>query len=161
MGRAGLFSACGGDARFARMCRRIAEQGDRTFTFGLSGMKLLIRRHVPKSGPQPELAVDYDARDWFRSQAVHAAALSPDGVPVVDSDLDAWDGVHAYACPATEQAMEQICGASLKMLRDYGVTVQQADQVLGGGTAPVTVPSTAIRRGGAAGRLKRCSVFLR
>ena len=75
------------------MCRRIAEQGDRTFTFGLSGMKLLIRRHVPKSGPQPELAVDYDARDWFRSQAVHAAALSPDGVPVVDSDLDAWDGV--------------------------------------------------------------------
>ena len=130
------FPPYGGDARFARMCRWIAEQGDRTFTFGLSGMKLLIRRHVPKSGPQPELAVDYDARDWFRSQAVHAAALSPDGVPVVDSDLDAWDGVHAYACPATEQAMEQICGASLKMLRDYGVTVQQADQVLGGGTAP-------------------------
>lgn len=130
------FPPYGGDARFARMCRRLAEQGDRAFTFGLSGMKLLIRRHVPKSGPQPELAVDYDARDWFRSKAVHSAALSPDGTPMVDSDLDTWDGVHAYACPASEQAMEQICGASFKMLRDYGVTVQQADQVLGGGTAP-------------------------
>lgn len=130
------FPPYGGDERFARMCARLKAQGNRAFPFGLSGIKLLIRRHVPKSGPQPELAVDYDARRWFREKAVHAAALSPNSTPVVDSDLDAWDGVHAYACPATGQAMDQLCGASLKMLQDYGVAVEQADQVLGGGTPP-------------------------
>lgn len=128
------FPPYGGDERFARMCGELNRDGNRAFTFGLSGIKLLVRRHVPKAGDQPELAVDYDARKKFREEWIHAAALDQNGVPYLDSDLDQWDGVHAYACPTTAQAMDQLCGASLKMLREYGVTVQQADQVLGGGT---------------------------
>lgn len=129
------FPPYGGDEAFAAMCRALNEQGDRAFTFGLSGFKLLIRRHIPKSGPQPELAVDYSARKKYREDYIHSAALDENGVPYLGSTLDSWDGLHAYACPATEQAMKQICGASYKMLTEYGVTVQQADQVLGGGTS--------------------------
>lgn len=128
------FPPYGGDERFKKMCDQLIRDGNRPFTFGLSGIKLLVRRHQPKAGPQPHLAIDYDARKKFREEWVHSAALDPNGVPYMDSNLDEWDGVHAYACPATAQAMDQLCGASLKMLRDYGVTVQQADQVLGGGT---------------------------
>ncbi len=128
------FPPYGGDSRFAEMCRALKEDGNRAFPFGLSGLKLLIRRHQPKSGEQPHLAIDYDARKRFREEWVHAATLDPNGVPYMDSNLDEWDGVHAYACPASDQAMDQLCGASLKMLNDYGVTIQQADQVLGGGT---------------------------
>ena len=43
------FPPYGGDEAFAAMCRALNEQGDRAFTFGLSGFKLLIRRHIPKS----------------------------------------------------------------------------------------------------------------
>lgn len=128
------FPPYGGDERFQKMCEKLKEDGNRAFTFGLSGIKLLVRRHQPLSGEQPQLGIDYDARKKFREEWIHSAALDPNGVPYMDSDLDEWDGVHAYACPSTAQAMNQLCGASLKMLKDYGVTVQQADQVLGGGT---------------------------
>ena len=128
------FPLYGGKERFARMCAELKKDGTRPFTFGLSGVKLLVRRHQPKSGAEPQLGIDYDARKKFREEWVHSAATDPNGVPYMDSDLDGWDGVHAYACPATAQAMDQLCGASVRLQKEYGVALQQADQVLGGGT---------------------------
>lgn len=78
--------------------------GEIPFTFGLSGLKILIRRHRTKSKDQPQLALDYDGREIFEQQYRESAALDINGVPIVDSNIDEWDGVHAYACPATEQA---------------------------------------------------------
>jgi len=129
------FPPYGGEERFKKMCDGIKRDGNKAFTFGLSGLKLLIRRRKTKAGDQPELAVDYNGRKKFREAYIHFAALDINGMPIIKSNMDAWDGVHCYACPKTDQAMDQICGASIKMLKEYGVTVQQADQVLGGGTA--------------------------
>lgn len=129
------FPPYGGNKRFSDMCSQISNDGNKPFTFALSGLKLLIRRRRTKSGEQPQLAIDYNGRKIFREQYINSAALDINGVPIYNSDIDAWDGVHSYACPTTAQAKEQICGASLKMLKEYGVIMQQADQVLGGGSA--------------------------
>lgn len=129
------FPPFGGERRFRNMCGRLMRNGEIPFTFGLSGLKILIRRHRTKSKDQPQLALDYDGREIFEQQYRESAALDINGVPIVDSNIDEWDGVHAYACPATEQAKSQIYGASIRMLKEYGVIMQQADQVLGGGTS--------------------------
>ncbi len=129
------FPPFGGEKRFQNMCQKLKADGNIPFTFGLSGLKLLIRRHRTKTKDQPQLALDYDGRELFEQKYREASALDINGVPIVDSNIDEWDGVHAYACPATEQAKEQICGASVQMLKKYGVIMQQADQILGGGTS--------------------------
>lgn len=128
------FPLYGGKEKFQHMCSDLIRNGDIPFTFGLSGLKLLIRRHRTKSKEQPELALDYDGRELFERKYRESAALNVDGTPIMDSEIDSWDGIHGYACAATGQAEEQICTASIKMLQDYDVLMQQADQVLGGGT---------------------------
>ena len=128
------FPPYGGTRRFKKMCKALLSRGHRIFPFAMSGLKLLLRRRISKCGRQPELAIDYDARKKLLTEYASSVALDQNGIPIIGSDMDEWDGVHAYACPSTDQAMDQICGVSLKMLKDYGVTVQQADQVMGGGT---------------------------
>lgn len=129
------FPPFGGEKRFQKMCGKLTDSGNIPFAFGLSGLKLLIRRHRTKAGGESWLALDYDGRKAFEQKYRRSAALDINGIPIIESDIDEWDGVHAYACPATGQAEEQICGASVRMLKDYGVLMQQADQVLGGGTS--------------------------
>ena len=128
------FPPYGGDERFARMCRRLKENGVKPFPFGLSGLKLAIRKKIPRNGAQPELAVDYDARRRFREAYSPHAATRPGGEAILDSAVNSWDGLHAYACPATEQARDQLHGASMRLIADYGVQVSQADQLFNGAT---------------------------
>lgn len=128
------FPPYGGDERFARMCRTLKEKGIKPFPFGLSGLKLAIRKKIPRNGAQPELAVDYDARQRFRETYLPHAATRPGGEAILDSAVNSWDGLHAYACPATAQARDQLHGASMKLVADYGVQVSQADQLFNGAT---------------------------
>lgn len=124
----------GGKQRFKEMCGLLRKDGNKAFTFGLSGLKLLIRRRIAKRGEQAELSVDFDGRQKFEEEYKTSAAVDIYGIPILDSNIDKWDGIHGYACPNTGQAKKQICGISLKLLKEYGVIMQQADQVLGGGT---------------------------
>jgi hypothetical protein len=126
------FPPYGGDQRFRRMCERLKERGFRPFPFGLSGLKLPVRKKIPASGPQPELAVDYDARRQFEQACKAAAATKPGGDLILESDVSQWDGLHAYACPTTPQAEKQLYDASMKLVRDYGAQISQADQLFNG-----------------------------
>ena len=80
------------------------------------------------------MEIDYDNRKIFREQYEQYAAMDQNGLPIMDAEVESWDGLHGYACIGTPQAREQIYGASLRLIHDYGVQVSQADQVLDGGT---------------------------
>ena len=123
-----------GDERFRVMCDTMKRAGIRPFPFGLSGFKLPIRKKIGKDWPQPELAIDYDNRQVYASTYAEHAAIGPDGKALTDSEVESWDGLHAYACIGTKQAYAQIHDASVTLVRDYGVQMCQADQVLDGGT---------------------------
>lgn len=126
------FPPFGGEERFARMCDELKERGIKPFPFGLSGLKLAIRKKIPRSGLQPELAVDYDARDKFEQEYKPHAATKQGGEIILDSKVNEWDGLHAYACPTTEQARSQLYGVSMELIEKYGVQVSQADQLFNG-----------------------------
>lgn len=128
------FPPFGGDDRFRNMCDDMKRIGIRPFPFGLSGLKLAIRKKIPRSVSQPELAVDYDARRKYENEYRVHAATNQDGEVILESRLNSWDGLHAYACPATEQARKQLYGASMTLVRDYGAQVSQADQLFNGAT---------------------------
>ena len=63
-----------------------------------------------------------------------SAVREVSGEVLLDSQVDAWDGIHAYACVATDQARSQVHGACLTLVESYGTQVAQADQVLCGST---------------------------
>ena len=127
------FPPYGGEERFRRLCGNMKQKGIRPFPFGLSGLKLPIRKKIGKDWPQPELEVDYDNRAVFEEKYRQHAALGPDGNLIMDSEVESWDGLHAYACAATPQAWEQLHDATLKLVKDFGVQVSQMDQVFNGG----------------------------
>lgn len=122
-----------GREKFKRMCERIKGQGIRPFPFGLSGLKLPIRKLINQDWPQPELAIDYNNRKAFREQYQPYAAKNADGTFVTDAKIQSWDGLHGYACVATPQARKQIYGAAMELVKNYGAQICQADQVFGGG----------------------------
>jgi hypothetical protein len=128
------FPPFGGDDRFRRMFDRMKKVGIRPFPFGLSGLKLAIRKKIPKSISQPELAVDYDARKLYEKSYRTHVATNQDGEVILESKINSWDGLHAYACPTTEQARDQLYGASMKLIQDYGAQISQADQLFNGAT---------------------------
>lgn len=129
-----------GEAGFAALCAMLKARGIRPFPFGLSGFKLPIRKKIGGDWPQPELAVDYDNRAAFEREYRAHAALDADGHLITDSPVASWDGLHAYACVATPQAEAQLCGASQTLVEVYGVQVNQADQVFGGGVTECYTP---------------------
>jgi hypothetical protein len=135
------FPPYGGHERFWRMCRALRKLGIRPFPFGLSGLKLLLRRKITAASPQPELEIDYDAWETFTGDYADSAVREIGGGVLLDSQVDTWDGIHAYACVATDQARSQLHGASLHLVETYGVQVSQADQVLGGSTPACYSPS--------------------
>lgn len=129
------FPPFGGDERFRDMCTEMKKHGIKPFPFGLSGFKLPIRKKIGTDWPQPELAIDYDNRREFRDRLSKYAATDSCGNYITDSPVESWDGLHAYACVSTLQAREQTYGATMKLVKDYGVQVSQMDQVFGGGVA--------------------------
>lgn len=135
------FPPYGGAERFQSMCMRLRERNIHPFAFGLSGLKLPIRKRIGKDWPQPELAIDYDNREVFDKIYRQYAAINAEGCLITDSPIESWDGLHAYACVSTPQARRQLYDATLKLVGDYGVQVSQADQVFGGGTTECYHPA--------------------
>jgi hypothetical protein len=121
-----------GGNKFESMCRSLREKGIQVFPFGLSGLKLPIRKKIPRDASQPELSIDYDNREIFEKQYRPFAAAGSSGDPIIDSFPANWDGLHGYACVTSSQAREQLYGASLRLAVEYGANVSQADQVFGG-----------------------------
>lgn len=128
------FPPFGGDECFRNMCQDLKTRGIYPFPFGLSGLKLAIRKKINASGVQPELATDYNAWAEFEEKHRPYAAVGSDGNVILDSTVDSWDGLHAYACVSTKQARAQLYDASMKLVKDYGAQVVQADQLFNGGT---------------------------
>ena len=128
------FPPYGGDERFQAMCEDLKSRGIYPFPFGLSGLKLIIRNKINASGVQPELATDYNAWKQFEEKYRPHAAVKPGGEVILNSTVDSWDGLHAYACVNTEQAREQLYDASMKLAKHYGAQVVQADQLFNGGS---------------------------
>ncbi len=121
-----------GGEKMKTMCRTLKENGVITFHFGLSGLKLCIRKKRGKDWPQPELMIDYDNRKFFEENLKSEAAVDSAGNVILDSVISSWDGVHGYACVCTKQAESQLVDASEKLVKEYSTTLVQADQIYGG-----------------------------
>jgi len=126
------FPPYGGESRFRNMCRSLHENGIYAFPFGLSGMKLPIRKKIGRDFAEPHLEIDYDNRRYFKEHYLRHACTGPGGALITDSEVESWDGLHAYACVTTEQARKQLYGATMTLLDDYDIDISQADQVLNG-----------------------------
>jgi len=126
------FPPYGGEERFAGMCHELRKQNIRIFPFGLSGLKLPIRKKISKDFDQPNLEIDYDNRIYFHEHFEKQACMYPGNILITDSDVESWDGLHGYACVTSEQAREQLYGATMKLIDDYQIDISQADQVLNG-----------------------------
>jgi hypothetical protein len=135
------FPPYGGDERFRKLCAGLKKSGIRPFPFGLSGLKLPVRKKIGRDWPQPELEIDYDNRACFEEHYRRFAAVGPDGKIILDSEVASWDGLHAYACVATPQARKQLHDATLKLVEDFGVQVSQMDQVFNGGSTECYAPA--------------------
>jgi hypothetical protein len=121
-----------GEDLFKEMCIKLKEAGIHPFPFGLSGLKLPIRKKINRDWPQSELVIDYNNRETFKNKYRCHAALDSNGSLISDSAVESWDGLHAYACVSTSQARDQIYNASLRLINEYEVRICQADQMLGG-----------------------------
>lgn len=126
------FPPYGGEEGFKRLCEALKKEGIKSFPFGLSGLKLPLRRMIGKDCGQLPLAIDYNNRKRFREYFSNFAATDAEGRFIMDSGTDSWDGLHAYACVGTEQAYTQLYGAAMQ-LAEYGAEVVQVDQLFGGG----------------------------
>jgi hypothetical protein len=115
------------------MCRELKQRNIRPFPFGLSGLKLPIRKKISADWSQPELEIDYDNRTDFRENKKKYAAVDCNGSLIMDSEVESWDGLHAYACVATPQAEIQLRCATIKLVGVCGAQVSQMDQVFNGG----------------------------
>lgn len=122
-----------GEEKTAQMCAKLKAQGTIPFHFGLSGLKLPIRKRIGKDAPQPELMIDYDNRRFFEENYLDCAAVDSSGEVIKDSLISAWDGLHSYACVCTRQAEKQLVEASVRLVKEYNSVVVQADQIFGGG----------------------------
>ena len=121
-----------GTSKFEKLCRTLKEMGIYLFPFGLSGLKLPIRKRIGRDWPQPELAIDYDNRAFFEKYFKPHAVTDSAGNTIIDSYIASWDGLHGYACVSTSQAWEQLYGASMRLVKEYGAIISQADQIFGG-----------------------------
>jgi hypothetical protein len=128
------FPPYGGHDRFKRMCGMLRQLAIRPFPFGLSGLKLLLRRKITAASPQPELQIDYDNWEALSTKYSDCVVRQANGEVLLDSQVDAWDGIHAYACVATDQARCQLYEACLTLVELYQAQVAQVDQILGGST---------------------------
>ena len=126
------FPPYGGEKRFADMCDELRNKNIRVFPFGLSGMKLPIRKKISKDFDQPNLEIDYDNRAYFREYLESQACVYPGNILITDSNVESWDGLHGYACVTSIQARNQLYGATMKLIDDYQIDISQADQVLNG-----------------------------
>ncbi len=127
------FPPYGGKEAFQQLCRELKKKNIVPFPFGLSGLKLPVRKWIGKDWPQPQLAIDYDNRRTFASKLRQYAATDASDQIIMDSPVNSWDGMHAYACVMTKQAEKQLFGASMELVKEYGVQIVQADQLFGGG----------------------------
>lgn len=121
-----------GKKKMADMCKILKDSGVIPFHFGLSGLKLCIRKKRGKDWPQPELMIDYDNRKYFDEHYTSEAVVDSDGNIIKDSVISSWDGLHSYACVCTKQAQNQLIGAAEKLVKEYNTTLVQADQIYGG-----------------------------
>lgn len=129
-----------GGENFAEMCRALRRKGMYPFPFGLSGLKLPIRKRIGRDWPQPELAIDYDNRSYFEKHYTQHAAIDRNGNVIKDSSISSWDGLHGYACVRTKQAREQLLEASCLLVKEYNSVVIQADQIFGGAVSECYSP---------------------
>jgi hypothetical protein len=129
-----------GGEHFRRLCGALKDRSIQPFPFGLSGLKIGLRKRLGPAAPQPQLAADFDGWDEFFSTYEQDAVRVPGGALLLDSNIETWDGIHAYACIATPLARRQLYGATMRLVREYGVRVSQADQVFNGGTAECYAP---------------------
>jgi len=134
------FPPYGGDA-FGELCRVLKGQGIHPFPFGLSGLKIALRKRLGPGGAQPELEADFDGWQEFFSRYEGDSVRVPGGALLLDSAVEMWDGIHGYACVATPLARRQLHEATVRLVRDYGARVSQADQVFNGGSAECYSPS--------------------
>ncbi|MGA2977857.1 MAG: DUF6259 domain-containing protein [Spirochaetia bacterium] len=133
------FPPYGGDL-FRKLCREFRLLGIHPFPFGLSGLKIALRKKLGMGSPQPELAIDFDGWAKFRSDFEPDAARLPGGELMLDSAVESWDGLHTYACIGTAQARRQLYDASLELVREYGARVVQADQLFNGASPECHAP---------------------
>ena len=126
------FPPYGGERRFRQLCTSLKQEKIFPFPFGLSGLKLPIRKLIGADHPQPELVIDYDNREYFQKILSPAAATDAAGQFITDSEPSDWDGLHAYACVSTNQARNQLYGAAMELV-SLGAQIVQADQLFGGG----------------------------
>lgn len=130
-----------GGERMKNLCMELKAMDVIPFHFGLSGLKLCIRKKRGKNWPQPELMIDYDNRKFFDENLKSDAAVDSSGNIILDSAVSSWDGLHGYACVCTKQAQSQLIAASEKLVKEYGTTLVQADQIYGGGVSECYNPS--------------------
>ena len=130
-----------GGNKMKDMCKALKESGVIPFHFGLSGLKLCIRKRRGKDWPQPELMIDYDNRKFFDEHFSSEAAVDSSGNIILDSVISSWDGIHGYACVCTKQAENQLVNASEKLVKEYSTMLVQADQIYGGGISECYNPN--------------------
>ncbi|GAP40246.1 DUF6259 domain-containing protein [Flexilinea flocculi] len=121
-----------GDQENREMCISLKIEGIIPFHFGLSGLKLPIRKRIGKDATQPELSIDYNNRQNFDKNYRSQATIDSDGNVMMDSNISSWDGLHGYACVSTHQAYTQIVEAANRLVEEYDSVVVQADQIFGG-----------------------------
>ena len=118
------FPPYGGDDRFRQTCDAIQQDGNRAMVY-LSGLHWVLEKTIDVEAP-------LDTREEFAKSGECYACTNDDGSVYTEGVPDVFIGRYAVACFATPLARDMLYDPTQR-LQDLGVTVVQADQIVGGG----------------------------
>ncbi len=121
------FPPFGGDAYYVQLSRGLAEHGDHLQVY-TSGFRWGVRKPTSERRDVPRTYTDYDSTERFLAEGRPAAALGPEGSPILQKP--AWADNYLL-CPGSDKARKILAACFLKCF-DWGVAGVDLDQNIGG-----------------------------